>query len=92
MQWANAFNMRSIDESIITRLRVFNGKFYAGLAIAVTLQMLALFGPLGEIVHVTPVATGDLIFTGVVAFLAPIVAVEIHKFIGRKFFGRTARK
>jgi Ca2+-transporting ATPase len=88
MQWANAFNMRSIDESIFTRLRVFNGKFYAGLAIAVTLQMLALFGPLGEIVHVTPVANADLFVTGIVSFIAPIVAVEIHKFLGRRFFGR----
>lgn len=88
MQWANAFNMRSIDESIFTRLRVFNGKFYAGLAIAVTLQMLALFGPLGEIVHVTPVASSDLLVTGAISFIVPIVAVEIHKFIGRRFFGR----
>jgi len=92
MQWANAFNMRSIDESVFTRLRVFNGKFYAGLAIAVTLQMLALFGPLGEIVHVTPVANADLFITGVVSFIAPIAAVEIHKFIGRRFFGRKVAK
>jgi len=88
MQWANAFNMRSIDESVFTRLRVFNGKFYAGLAIAVTLQMLALFSPLGEIVHVTPVANSDLFITGMMSFIAPIVAVEIHKFIGRKFLRR----
>jgi Ca2+-transporting ATPase len=92
MQWANAFNMRSIDESIITRLRVFNGKFYAGLAIAVTLQMLALFGPLREVVHVTDVAPGDLLITGIIAFIAPILVVEIHKFIGRRFFGRTVQK
>lgn len=91
MQWANAFNMRSIDESVFTRLRVFNGKFYAGLAIAVTLQMLALFGPLGEIVHVTPVASVDLFITGIISFIAPIVAVEIHKLIGRRFLKRTAR-
>lgn len=92
MQWANAFNMRSIDESMFSRLRIFNGKFYIGLLIAVGLQMLALFGPLGEIVHVTDVATRDLLITGGISFVAPILVVEIHKFIGRRYFSRTVRK
>lgn len=92
MQWANAFNMRSIDESIFTRLRVFNGKFYIGLLIAVSLQLLALFGPLHEVVHITEVATRDLIITGIIALTVPIAVVEIHKFIGRRYFGRIVRK
>jgi Ca2+-transporting ATPase len=83
MQWANAFNARSDNESIFVRLRVFNGKFYTGLAIAVTLQMIALFGPLGALLHVTPVGIGDLVVTGAIAFAVPIVLVEIHKWIGR---------
>lgn len=91
MQWANAFNARSDDESIFVRLRTFNGKFYAGLTIAITLQILVLFGPLGQFLHVSPVALNDLAITGLIAFTVPIVLVELHKFIGRKYFSRISR-
>lgn len=84
MQWANAFNARSDYESIFSRIGVWNGKFYAGLSIAVFLQMLVLFGPLRNLLHVTPVATKDLIITGLIAFVIPIILVEIHKLIGRR--------
>jgi Ca2+-transporting ATPase len=88
MQWANAFNTRSDDESMLSRLRVFNGKFYVGLTVAVSLQLLVLFGPLGPLLHITPVAIGDLVITGMVAFITPIILVEFHKFIGRHFLQR----
>lgn len=88
MQWANAFNTRSDDESLIHRLRTFNATFYAGLTVAVTLQALAIFGPLGELLHTTKVTIGDLVITGTIAFLVPIALVEIHKYIGRRFFHR----
>ncbi|MNL29295.1 hypothetical protein D3C87_1509750 [compost metagenome] len=71
---------------------MFNGKFYIGLAIAVTLQMLAVFGPLQGVLHVTPVAIGDLIITGVIAFIVPILLSEIHKFIGRRYFHKGSRR
>lgn len=86
MQWANAFNARSDYESVFSRLRVWNGKFYIGLTIAVFLQTLAVFGPLQGVLHVTPVAIGDLVITGVIAFVIPIVLVEIHKFVGRRWY------
>lgn len=86
MQWSNAFNARSDYESLFRRLRVFNGKFYIGLAIAITLQMLAIFGPLQGLLHITPVAIGDLIITGIIAFIIPLALSELHKFIGRRFF------
>jgi len=86
MQWANAFNARSDYQSLFSRLKIWNGKFYAGLAVAVTLQMLAIFGPLKEIINMTNVATSDLIITGLISFTIPILLVEIHKFIGRKLF------
>ncbi|QQG50517.1 MAG: cation-transporting P-type ATPase [Candidatus Saccharibacteria bacterium] len=91
MQWANAFNARSDEESIFVRIRTFNGKFVAGLSIAITLQMLVLFGPLGQFLHVSPVAINDLAVTGAIAFIVPILFVEIHKFIGRKYLNRTNR-
>lgn len=92
MQWANAFNARSDDDSLFTRLRVFSPPFYIGLIIGVSLQAFAVFGPLGSVLHITPVAIGDLVVTGVIAFIVPILLVEIHKFIGRRFFDRAVRK
>jgi Ca2+-transporting ATPase len=88
MQWASALCARSDSESIFVRLRVFNGKFYAGLTIAVILQLLALFGPLGTLLHVTHVNVQDLAITATIAFLTPILLTEIHKYIGRRYFAQ----
>lgn len=86
MQWASALTARSDYQSLFSRLKVMNGKFYAGLAIAITLQVLALFGPLGLMLHVTSIAIGDMVITGLLAFSAPILLTELHKFIGRRFY------
>ncbi|MDQ3065191.1 MAG: hypothetical protein M3Q36_02880, partial [bacterium] len=56
------------------------------------LQMLALFGPLGQMLHVTPVAIGDLAMTGAAAFFALILLTEIHKFIGRRFYNKGSNR
>lgn len=84
MQWANAFCTRSDEESLFVRLRVFSRPFYIGFTIAVTLQVLALFGPLGSLLHITPVTIGDLVITGVIAFTTPVLLSEIHKWVGRR--------
>lgn len=86
MQWANAFNYRSDYESLFRRIRRFSGPFYLGLAVAVTLQILALFGHLGDFLHIVPLRTNDLVLTTLVAFFPPIIVVELHKWIGRYFF------
>ena len=88
MQWSNALNARSEYESIFKRLRVWSTPFAIGLVIAVSAQMLAIFGPLGEWLHLSPVAIGDLIITGVIAFVVPIVLVEIHKLLGRRVLNK----
>jgi Ca2+-transporting ATPase len=82
MQWANAFCSRSENESLFSRLRVLNGKFYVGLAIGASLQALAIFGPLGPLLHVTPVTIGDLVITSAIAFTVPIIVSEAHKLLG----------
>lgn len=82
MQWANAFCSRSENESLFSRLRVINGKFYIGLGIGASLQALAIFGPLGPLLHITPVSIGDLIVSGVIAFVVPIIVSEAHKLVG----------
>jgi len=86
MQWANALNARSDYQSLLTRLKVINVHFAIGMTVAITMQMLALFGPLQDILHVHPVSFGDLFVTGIIAFIIPIVVVEIHKFFGRRFY------
>ncbi len=86
MQWSNAFNARSDHQSLFTRLRIWNGPFYVGLGIAMTLQILVLSGPLGGILHIAPVALPDILITGAIAFFVPIILVEIHKLIGRQLF------
>lgn len=91
MQWANAIAMRSDDEPIMKRLRVWNGKFFFGLFAAVVLQLLALFGPLGPVLHVAPVGLLDLTMTSLVAFIVPIALIELHKYVGRRYLGRGLR-
>lgn len=92
MQWANAFCSRSEHESLFSRLRVLNGKFYVGLAIGMSLQAMAVFGPLGPLLHVTPVAIGDLVITGAIAFAVPITVSELHKLYGYLMRRRTMNK
>lgn len=84
MQWANAFNARSESESIFTRIRVFNGKFYVGLAIAFSLQLLALFGPLQSFLNVTPVQVMDLVTVCAIGAFIILTVGEFHKLVGRK--------
>lgn len=86
MQWANALNARSDYQSLLGRMKVLNVHFIIGMTVAVTMQMLALFGPLQDLLHIHPVSIGDLFYTGLIAFTIPIVVVEIHKFIGRRFY------
>lgn len=85
IQWANAFNARSTYDSLFTRIRVWHTPFWVGLTIAVSLQALALFGPLQGPLHVHPVAMNDIVFATLLAFIVAVIPVEIHKFIGRRF-------
>lgn len=86
LQWGNAFNARSNTTSIFKRfLDVKNGKFWAGLSLAVVAQGAAIFTPLGKFLHITPVPFLDLATVSIVCFILPIVAVEIHKlYISKK--------
>lgn len=84
MQWANAFCSRSDSESIFTRITVLNRAFYVGLAIAISLHLLAIFSPLSQLLHVFPVSIGDLVFSGLIGLATPIIISEIHKYIGRR--------
>ena len=84
VQWANALNARSTYDSLFTRIKVWHGPFWAALAVAVTMQCLAVFGPLQSALHVNAVAIGDIFLVTLLAFIVAIIPVEIHKWIGRR--------
>jgi hypothetical protein len=92
MQWANAFNARSELQSIVTRLRVMNAKFYFGLALAVATQAFAMFGPMQDALHLVPVALTHLAVTSLMSIVVIIVTSEAHKYFSRKFRAAQARK
>ncbi|MDR2336986.1 MAG: cation-transporting P-type ATPase, partial [Candidatus Nomurabacteria bacterium] len=79
-QWANALNMRSNFQSIFARLRTINPMLTVSLIIAIGLQLILLFTPLGQVMHVVSVPMDALIMVCVMAFIIPIVVVECHKY------------
>lgn len=85
VQWANAFSARSTYESAWVRLKTWNGAFWLGLSISIALQFIALGGPLQDLLHVHPIAIGDIFVVSVIAFVTAIIPVEIHKWIGRRY-------
>jgi calcium-translocating P-type ATPase len=86
MQWASALCARSDYEPLWRRIAKPNVPFYLGLAIAIGLQALAVFGPLRVVLGITDIAIGDLAYVTLIAVTILITAVELHKWIGRAFF------
>ena len=87
-QWANAFNARSDQDSIFTRLKIMNRSFYVGMTISLTLQTLVLFGPLGEILHIHKVDIAHIVVVSLLALTIPIATSEIHKWWTRRKISR----
>jgi Ca2+-transporting ATPase len=81
MQWANAFNARSERQSAIKRLKTINVAFIIGLSIAILLQFMVIYGPLGKALHVIPVGAKDLFIPAAIAFVLILLVDEIFKII-----------
>jgi Ca2+-transporting ATPase len=79
MQWANAFNARSDTQLAISRLKIFNSKFAIGLSISIGLQMLAIFGPLADALHVEKVAFIHILIPSLIAGILVVTTAELHK-------------
>ena len=88
VQWAGALEARSDYESLFKRLKKPNVPFIIGLTIAILLQLVAMFTPFGEFLHVTAIKMHDFIGVTLLAFILPIIVIEIHKWVGRRFFGK----
>lgn len=84
MQWGNALNARGTRESLFARLRVRSPAFWVGLAIAVALQILAVFGPLQPLLHIAPLPWPTLVTVALAGFLISLVAAEIYKGAARR--------
>lgn len=91
MQWANGFVARSERQSLLRRLRVMNLKFYIGLVLVIALQTLALFGPLSTALHIDrSVTPQDYIVAGSIGVIAILVVGELHKYLSRGVYRRSA--
>ena len=89
MQWSSAFCYRSDYESLLTRIKKFSLVFYIGLFMAILMQILAMNSGIGQsLLHITPISAGDIIKYSLIALFIPVIVVEIHKFIGRRFFNK----
>lgn len=88
VQWASALCARSDYEPLVRRIFRLNTAFVIGLVVAVLLQVAALFTPLAALLHVSPVSFQDLLITSGIGFFGLIIVAELHKLIGRLFFGK----
>ncbi len=81
MQWADAFNARSLWQSIFIRIKTMNKSFYVGLTIAVSMHILAMFGPMQNPLSIENVQLNHLLITSLIAIVPIIIAGELHKLI-----------
>ena len=88
MQWASALAARSDYEPVWQRARRWSTAFYGGLAVSIVLQLVALFGPLEQWLHVASISWSDGVFVWIVAFFVPLAIIEGHKWLGRTYFGK----
>lgn len=84
MQWSNAISARGIYESAWKRIKTRHHSFLYALVVAILLQIAALFGPLAPLVDTVSVPILALVITVVVAFVVPLVVVEVHKKLSKR--------
>ena len=82
-EWANAFNARGEYKSSFSRLRTNNPGLLIGLVIAITLQMLVMFGPLASVFGIVSVPIETLLLASGGMIFAVILVSEVHKLILR---------
>lgn len=92
VQWAGALGLRSDLEPLFVRMRRRNPTFYLGLAATIILQIIAFTTPLGNYLHLVPVAIGDMFIASLLGFVALIIVIELHKYIGRVWLSAETTK
>ena len=56
--------------------------------VAVGLQLIAIASPFAPYLHVAPITATDFAAVATVAFVLPIIVLELHKWFGRTFLGK----
>ncbi|MFS8118030.1 MAG: cation transporting ATPase C-terminal domain-containing protein, partial [Microcoleus sp.] len=85
-QWTNAFNARSEYKSSFSRIKNVNHSMTIGLLIAISLQVLVMFGPLRTVFDIQEVPVSTLIISSGIMVVSIVAVAEVHKLITRKFF------
>jgi len=83
-QWVNAFNARSELASSFTRIGRPNFSLLVGLALAILLQALILFGPLASTFGMVEVSMPILLTSMLFSAVLTLTASELHKLYSRK--------
>lgn len=84
MQLANAINARSELQSIYHRIRSRNYSILAGLAAAISLYIIAVFGPMQDPLSLTSVPLNELAIVWLVSIIAITFVNEVFKAYARK--------
>ncbi len=80
-QWINAFNARSEHKSSFSRVKKLNKGLFVGFAVALSLQLLVIFGPLGPVFNIQPIPTSTLVITSGIMVVCVLGVSETHKLI-----------
>lgn len=83
LHWANALNARSSRSSIFRRDRKINITLFVGIFFAGVAQSLVMFGPLGYLFEIQPVAIVHLAVPVIFSMVTLVAIVESHKLIVR---------
>ena len=84
-QWMNAFNARSEYKSSFSRIKKVNHGLVVGLMIAVGLQAIVMFGPLGSVFDIQQVPVASLLLSSGIMAVSVLAVSEAHKALSRKF-------
>ncbi|MEX0668291.1 MAG: HAD-IC family P-type ATPase [Candidatus Saccharimonadales bacterium] len=88
MQLTNAINARSETQSMFSRFRARNLTILVGLAAAIGLYWLAVFGPMRDILGFKLVDIYELAVVWVIAITSITVVNETHKFLARRLINK----
>ncbi len=79
MQWSSAFSSRGIYESAFQRIKVKHKSFHLAMIAAIILQVLAIVGPLRQVLDVVVVPFWPLAIVALLAFVVPLTIIEGYK-------------
>ncbi len=89
MQWANAINSRSFTKPFWALLHRPNYRLYAGISIAIILQIIVLTTPLGRLLHIHHIGFTEVIVM-VLAVIIVLLTDGIFKVAVKEHRTRTA--